>query len=184
MKIREYQVTDKQNLQKICIITAIPQKNEQGERVLTLLYNDYYTEQEPESCFVLANEDDQAVGYIICAKDFDKYQKVFRKQYLPKVKKLSYRQYVLKKLSLLFERIFAKNYPAHLHIDISPNNTGKGSGSMLINTLFEHLKEQNVKGVMLGVSAKNTRAIAFYYRHGFTKLVSGFGTVCMGKKLT
>ncbi len=183
MKIREYQVTDKQNLQKICIITAIPQKNEQGETVLNLLYNDYYTEQEPESCFVLVDDNDSAVGYIICAKDFFKYKKVFTQEYLPKVKKLSYMQYILKKLSLIVERSFAKDYPAHLHIDISPDFTGKGSGSMLMNALLDHLKEQKVKGVMLGVSEKNTRAIAFYYRHGFTKLLSGFGTVCMGKKL-
>lgn len=183
MNIRKYQVDDKQNLQKICIITAIPQKNVQGETLLNLLYNDYYTEQEPESCFVLANEDNEAVGYIICAKNFAKYKKVFNDIYMPEIKKLSYFKYIEKKISFIMESILAKKYPAHLHIDIAPTFTGKGSGSKLIEALLAYLKEENVEGIMLGVGAKNTRAIEFYKKHGFKKLISIVGVVCMGKRL-
>lgn len=183
MNIRKYQVDDKQNLQKICIITAIPQKNEQGETLLNLLYNDYYTEQESENCFVLTDNNDNAVGYIICARDFSKYKRVFNAVYMPQIKKLSYMQYALKKATFVIEQLLSKKYPAHLHIDIHPDYTGKGSGSMLMNALLDHLIAENVKGVMLGVSGKNTRAIAFYKRHGFKTILSGAGTVCMGKKL-
>ncbi len=182
MEIRKYQVTDKQNLQKICIITANPQKNEQGERLLNLLYNDYYTEQEPENCFVLTDEADNAVGYIICAKNFDTYKKAFTEKYLPQVKKISFIQYLLRKLSFIIEKKFSKEYPAHLHIDILPGFTGKGSGSMLINALCEHLKAEGVSGIMLCVGAHNVRAIKFYEKHGFTKLLN-LGGVFMGKKL-
>ncbi|NCA92640.1 GNAT family N-acetyltransferase [bacterium] len=182
MEIRKYQVTDKQNLQKICIITANPQKNEQGEKLLTLLYNDYYTEQEPDSCFVLTDDNDNAVGYIICAKNFDEYKKVFSKVYLPQVKKLSLVQYLIKKLSFIIEKKLSKNYPAHLHIDILPDFTGKGSGSMLINALCAYLSEQKIKGVMLCVGSHNVRAISFYKKHGFVKIIN-LGGVFMGKKL-
>jgi len=180
MEIRKYQVTDKQNLQKICIITANPQKNEQGEKLLTLLYNDYYTEQEPESCFVLTDDSDNAIGYIICAKSFEQYKKTFSKIYMPQIKKLSKIHYFIKKLSFLVDKKFSKDYPAHLHIDILPEFTGKGSGSMLINALCDYLKEQNVKGVMLGVSSHNKRAINFYKKHGFVDLMH-LGAVIMGK---
>lgn len=182
MEIRKYQVTDKQNLQKICIITANPQKNEQGERLLNLLYNDYYTEQEPDSCFVLTDDNDSAVGYIICAKSFEEYKKIFTEKYLPQVKKLSKLQGAVKKLSFIIEKKFAKEYPAHLHIDILPGFTGKGSGSLLINALCGYLKEQGIKGVMLCVGAHNKRAINFYKKHGFNKLIN-LGGVFMGKKL-
>ncbi|NLL56428.1 MAG: GNAT family N-acetyltransferase [Clostridiales bacterium] len=185
MEIRKYQDKDKNNLRKICIETAPPQKNEKGEKLLTLLYNDYYTEQEKDNCFVLVDQDDNAVGYIICAQDFDSYKKVFVEKYLPKVRKLSFAKYLEKLISLnTYEKWLAKDYPSHLHIDILPGFTGKGSGSMLIETLFEHLKAKGVKGIMLGVGYKNKRAIKFYKKHGLKVLKTIFNiVVIMGKAL-
>lgn len=183
MNIRKYQVDDKQYLQKICIKTAKPQKNQQGEALLNLLYNDYYTEQEPECCFVLTDNNDIAVGYIICAKNFYNYKKAFTKIYMPQIKKLSYSQYLLKKLSLHLDSLFAKKYPAHLHIDINPDYTGKGSGSKLMNALLSFLKDEKVNGIMLGVNNKNTRAISFYKKHGFNTFLIFAGSHFMGKTL-
>lgn len=171
MNVRKYQDKDKDNLRKICIETAAPQKNERGEKLLTLLYNDYYTEHEKDNCFVLADENDNAVGYIISAENFDSYKKTFMKEYMPRIRKLSFSHYLQKLLSLYtYEKKYAKKYPSHLHIDILPGNTGKGSGSELIETLFAHLKAKGVKGVMLGVGYKNTRAIKFYQRHNLSVL--------------
>lgn len=183
MNIRKYQVTDKQNLQKICVMTAIPQKSEHGKTLLNLLYNDYYTEQEPDNCFVLTNDKDIAVGYIICAEDFYQYKKTFNQIYMPKIKKLSLAKYLMKKASFIIEGYYANKYPAHLHIDIDSDFTGKGSGSMLMNALLNHLKDKNVKGIMLCVGAKNVRAIDFYTRHGFTRLLSKVGCVFMGRDI-
>lgn len=183
MIVRKYQDKDKDNLRKICIETAVPQKNERGERLLTLLYNDYYTEQEKDNCFVLADDGDNAVGYIICAENFDKYKKVFMKKYMPEVRKLSFSHYFQKLLSLYtYEKKFSKKYPAHLHIDILSDYTGKGSGSSLIETLFDHLKAKGVTGVMLGVGYKNTRAIKFYQRHQLS-VIKTIPKICvmMGK---
>lgn len=185
MKVRKYQDKDKDNLRKICIETAVPQKNERGERLLTLLYNDYYTEHEPDNCFVLADDNDNAVGYIICSENFDAYKATFTKEYLPRVKELSFVQYLEKILALnTFEKKYAKQYPAHLHIDILPGFTGHGSGSTLMETLLGHLKEKEIKGIMLGVGYKNVRAIKFYKKHGFSVLKK-IPKICvlMGKAL-
>lgn len=184
MNIRKYQDKDKDNLRKICIKTAPPQKNEKGKTLLTLLYNDYYTEKEPDNCFVLVNENDEAVGYIICAKDFYSYRKTFMAEYMPKIKKLSFAKYLEKLLSLYtFEWYYAKKYPAHLHIDILKEYTGKGSGTNLIQSLFCQLADNNVKGIMLGVGTNNKKAIKFYERNGFIKLKQIFNIcVIMGKE--
>lgn len=186
MEIRKYQDKDKENLRKICIATAPSQKSKKGEKLLTLLYNDYYTECESDNCFVLTDENDDAVGYIICAQNFDAYRDTFMEKYLPQVKKLSFFKYLEKKLSLrTFEAKYSVGYPAHLHIDILPGFTGKGSGSRLIEALLSQLCKKNVPGVMLGVGIKNTRAIKFYKGNGFWELVTVPGMcVFMGKKLT
>jgi ribosomal protein S18 acetylase RimI-like enzyme len=167
MKVRKYQDTDKENLRKICIATAEQQKYDSGEKLLTLLYNDYYTENESDNCFVLANEKNEAVGYIICSDDYFKYRKTFMKKYMPQIRKLSFSKYIIKLISLyLIEPKFSKKFPAHLHIDILDGYTGKGSGTTLINTLFSHLKANNIKGIMLGVGYHNKRAINFYHKLG------------------
>lgn len=171
MIVRKYQDKDRDNLRKICIKTADVQKNERGEKLLTLLYNDYYTEHEKDNCFVLADNNDDAVGYIICAENFSSYRKTFMKYYMPQVRKLNFLQYLAKVISLYtYEKKYAKKYPAHLHIDILPGFTGKGSGSTLIDTLFSHLKQKQISGVMLGVGYKNARAIKFYQKHNMTVL--------------
>jgi ribosomal protein S18 acetylase RimI-like enzyme len=183
MIVRKYQDKDKDNLRKICIKTAVPQKNEKGEKLLTLLYNDYYTEQEKDNCFVLTDDNDNAVGYIICAQDFEVYKITFMSKYLPRVRKLSFRKYLEKIIALYtYEKKYSKMYPAHLHIDILSDFTGKGSGSSLIEALFTHLKEKGVKGVMLGVGYDNNRAIKFYQKHDI-KVLKKIPKICvmMGK---
>ena len=59
--------------------------------------------------------------------------------------------------------------PAHLHIDLLPRLQGQGWGRRLVDTLATALRERGVPGVHLGVSAANTRAIAFYEHLGFRR---------------
>ncbi len=166
MEIRKYQAKDQSNCQKICILTAPSVKNERQKNILLNLYNDYYTEQESDNCFVL-DYVNNVVGYILTSSDFDLYKKVYYELYLPILKKISFFQYVLKKITFIFEGIVAKKYPAHLHIDILHEHTGKGYGTKLINSALENLKGQGVKGVFLGVACNNKGAIRFYERLGF-----------------
>ncbi|MHA1315813.1 MAG: GNAT family N-acetyltransferase [Candidatus Helarchaeota archaeon] len=64
-----------------------------------------------------------------------------------------------------------RKYPAHLHIDILEGYQRQGIGSRLINAFLEHVKKSGVKGVHLGTSTKNYKAVPFYLKHGF-KVVS------------
>lgn len=173
MLIRKYQVSDKENLRKICIATAPTQKNHKRREILTLLYNDYYTEQEKENCFVVADDDNNAIGYIICSADFKKYKKIFRKIYLPKIRRISFFQYLIKLLSLYtMESAVARKYPAHLHIDLLKSARSMGFGTKLLDTLLTHLRKIGVKGINLGVNPANSKAIKFYFKNGFSEYIN------------
>ena len=82
-----------------------------------------------------------------------------------------------------FYESVADDYPAHLHIDIAEEFTGKGAGRMLIETLLARLRADGVAGVVFGVAAANTRAVGFYSHMGFEKLSEyddgGGYTFCM-----
>ena len=72
--IRKFESKDKENLRKICLETSsLPTEKAKDREFLFLMYNDYYSECEPENIFVAANENDEAVGYILCAENFGKY---------------------------------------------------------------------------------------------------------------
>ncbi|KSW12792.1 GCN5 family acetyltransferase [Cellulomonas sp. B6] len=66
--------------------------------------------------------------------------------------------------------------PAHLHVDLLPRLQAQGWGRRLIDALADALRERGVPGVHLGVSAANTRAVAFYEHLGFRRDASfGWG---------
>ena len=173
MEIRKYQANDKLNCQNICLLTAPPTDNETKKKVLLNLYNDYYTEQEPQNCLVL-DDNGIAVGYIITSADFNTYSAKFKSEYLPELKKLSIAEYFIKKLSISFEKHIAKKYPSHLNIDILSEYTGKGFGSKLIDLACENLAVAGSKGIFLGVSYSNKKAVKFYKKHGFTTKLTIF----------
>jgi ribosomal protein S18 acetylase RimI-like enzyme len=62
-------------------------------------------------------------------------------------------------------------YPAHGHIDLLPEAQGQGFGRMALTELMVALKAAGAPGMHLGVSPTNTRAIGFYEKLGFTRLV-------------
>jgi len=57
-----------------------------------------------------------------------------------------------------------------LTLAIDPSHQRKGLGSLLLKSLFEHLKKKNVTKVFLEVAEDNESGILFYKNHGFTFL--------------
>lgn len=170
MEIRKYQANDKIYCREICFLTAHCRETDRQKAILYNLYNDYYTETEPENCFVLT-DGNKVVGYIISSESFSKYERSFTSRYLPELKKLSLTNYLIKKCSLKIEKTLAKKFPAHLHIDLLPDYTGKGFGGKMVEIALENLRAKGVTGIFLGVNYKNIRAVNFYKTHGFsTKL--------------
>lgn len=178
--VRKYLEKDKANLRKICLETSsFPTQSDIDRNFLYLMYNDYYSENESENCFVFTNEEDEAVGYILCAEDFDAYIDIMKKSYLPKISYLGKKYRSMADGEIFVHRLFKKKYPAHLHIDILPSFQGAGAGTQLVTALKEHLKEKGCKGLMLSAGMTNKKAIAFYKKNGFRKVINLFGSVIM-----
>ena len=183
MKIRAYKEKDRENCREICHKTASAPAYVKSKELVCLLYCDYYLDNEPENCFVLADENDRAVGYILCAED----ERIFckgMKPYLKRVRKLSFAEWLMDVFATLADKPNVRKYPAHLHIDILPEGQRRGYGSDLLITLENHLKEKGVKGVRLGVDGGNKGAHAFYKVNGYT-LIRNYGSIgrVYGKRL-
>ncbi len=181
--VRKYEEKDRENIFKICVETsALSTETQKDLDFLNLMYNDYYAALESENCFVAANENDEAVGYILCAQNYDEYYKRFKGLYLPRIKKLGFKYYVMAMGEIGVHGLFKKNYPAHLHIDILPVCQGKGTGTALVKALKAHLKENGVDSLMLSCGMNNKGALKFYKKNGFKQLANIAGSCIMVSK--
>lgn len=180
--IRNYHPKDAEYLKRICIETAsdVFRGKKITENALVDVYCRYYIEQEPESCFVVTDQSDEAKGYILCVKDYDRYKEIFKEKYL---NTWNLATLIMGNFAMKSIKDYVKEYPAHLHIDLLPECQGQGYGRKLIEVLVAHLKERGINGLMLHVSMKNEGAITFYKRCGFKALYADKHDMLMGMKL-
>lgn len=184
INIRKYEAKDKENARKILFETSsMPIETEKQRKFLELMFNDYYTEVEPDCCFVAVDEKDEAVGYILCARNFDEYSKKFKNFYLPEIKELGLNYYFIAMGELFVHKLISKKYPAHLHIDILDVCQGQGVGTRLVNALSEHLGKTGTHGLMLSCGMGNKGAIKFYQKNNFKKLMNFMGNYLMAKEV-
>ena len=181
--IRPYQPEDKENVRHTCIECGPAAGLTEGPKyeLELVCFCDYYIEREPGNCFVIVDDNDEAVGYILCAEEFFGYRKRFLKEYAPRVKGFSY--WVKCQGSARMPKLFAKGYPAHLHINILEPYQRMGLGSKLMDTLTSQLREKGIPGVMLGVGSHNVKGQNFYKKYGFKPLLRVPGCVFMGLDL-
>ena len=174
--VRPYEAKDYDRVRLICIATSdIRVRNETKRAFLLKMYCDYYIEAEPKNCFVAVDKDEEsgdekAVGYILCAADCESYAKNFIKNYIPKIKETGRLNGFSARSQVFLYSRYAAFFPAHLHIDVLPDYQRLGIGSMLTDTLLEHLRGMKVKGVMLVVGKKNVKGCSFYRKYGFSEV--------------
>ncbi len=58
------------------------------------------------------------------------------------------------------------DFPAHLHVNLSPVAQGKGVGSKLISTLIKELSSQSIEGIHIFTS-KASKNVDFYRKNQF-----------------
>ena len=121
MTIRPYRPADRDRLRQICRETAAKPFQRTGRTLeaVTLIYNDYFTAYEPDHIFVLADESDRAVGYILCATDYRGFVHRYRTTYLRRVLRTAPDQ-AAGLLGYLWCLGKIKNRPVHFHLDILP----------------------------------------------------------------
>ena len=185
MKIRHYKKADREYLRKICIETASPafQANEKTREAVCVLFNDYYTDHEPESIFVAVGNDDIPFGYILCNKDARKMNCFMDDEYMPKLSGFKDEEIAWYKSYLQGNLRYIGKYPAHLHIDILEGHQRQGVGHQLVDALVAYLKEKKIKGLFLIVSRDNGKGVSFYQKYGFKEIDSTDGSLTMALDL-
>ena len=181
--IRKYEEKDYENVRFVCHNSEGPDEvpdHDTGVFIHDTFCN-YYIENEPENCFV-ADDDGKAVGYIICAENFDKFKAIFDEKYLPRSKQFGEDRYQWAYTAYNAQEKFKDEYPAHFHIDILPEYHRMGLGGKLVAALCEHLASKGIEGVCLTCGPRNERAVNFYKKRGFTLLSLDHDDACFGIK--
>lgn len=171
MQIRKYKSADKTRLQYICKQTAWDNYKNNAKKLesVVIMFNDYFTENEPENIFVLADADDTAVGYIICSSNYEKFIKLNYTEYSKRILKSCPSQIFFFKMYLHnFKKI--KNRPVHFHIDILPQYQRQGWGTKLLEELCKHLKNNDINHLSGCCINKNSVGYKMYIKYGFKEI--------------
>lgn len=169
--IRKYRADDKENLRYICRETAGEyfRKSERLMDAVPIIYSDYFTENEPENIFVIADADDKAVGYIICSSDYDGFLRKMHKKYMPQAVKCHAAMLPVCIGYMAAMRRNGRKNCTHLHIDILPDYQHMGLGTQLINELRKHLYSKGIKNLGVNSIDRNESAYKFYRKYGFSE---------------
>jgi len=186
--IRKYKKEDRQAVRDIAWETAFMGKpagiffsdREIFADFLTL----YFTDYEPESCFVAESRGD-VIGYLIGAEDEARLKKIFIFKIMPIlfIKTIT-RGVLLKRKDARYlkncfnsflkgefrDPDFSKEYPAVLHINIMESFRKSGIGSKLISSFLGYIAVKKIKGVHL--STMSERAGDFFKTNGFNPIYS------------
>lgn len=162
--IRNYIRKDRPALRKISYETSLFGKAEEvfdEPELLADALTLYFTDSEPESCFV-AVANDNVVGYLIGAKNEQDMSRVEWFKIYPRlfwaglIRGVFLKKKTFRFLAGLFSSSFkgefkapdfSEQYPAILHINIAPEFRGGGVGQKLIQAYCEYLQRNGVRGV-------------------------------------
>ncbi len=199
LAIRAYRPADLDALYEICLRTGAAGDDAielmADPRLLGDRYAAPYAVLEPEHAFVLAPADDggPAVGYVLGALDTTAFDARCEAEWWPAVRARHPLGQTTGRLDDLFlvrlhhprspEAAVLARYPSHLHIDLLPEAQDGGWGRSLLERLFSALRAGGSRGVHLGVSSANQRALGFYRHLGFEELASGGGGHLLGMVL-
>ena len=189
--IREARASDSKSVSRICLLTGDAGKTAEhlhdfGE-LIGLMYAEPYVQLPAGFGFVMVDpsKSDAVVGYVLGTADTRLFEQQASDSWFPEVQKRypyppRHPQDPDRPLKPADERYIRTIHnpprtpqvqiafsPAHLHIDILPEYQRQGWGRRLMDRAFEHLKEQGLDRVWLGLDPRNESARKFYQRLGF-----------------
>jgi GNAT superfamily N-acetyltransferase len=186
--IRNYQPNDRNAVRRISCATAFLEEPSEcfinNENILADILTRYFTDYEPESCFV-ASDNNQVVGYLIGSKDIRRVRSGYLKKIIPSVLVQGIKTGMIFKkntLRLLWHFLnslvkgefhtpdYSNEYPATLHINLDKRHRGRDIGSKLIEHYLTYLKSNNIPGVHFGTMSESAKQ--FFQKQGFEILHS------------
>lgn len=192
MSIRPATPDDYGQIARICLLTGATGRDATGvfgdDAVLADVYATPYL-HGPGGFALVWDVDGEARGYVVGTSDTRAFQEWFVAEWWPRVAPSHQERTVgdgwllaeaVDPTRMLIEEI--DTYPAHLHIDLLPDQQGQGAGRALITACIELLRERGVPGVHLVAETANAGAQAFYPRVGFTRIGGSDTTVTFGLK--
>ncbi len=141
----------------------------------------YYTDYEPGSLWI-AEKGGEVIGYLTGCLDSRRYERMMAWKIIPAVfvKAVGRGVFFRKgtwRLLLQGIRMFLrggfrsgvslKEYPAHLHIDLSRDARGQGAGRSLMDRFVGQVRRTGLRGVHLVTRDDNKTACRFFEQAGF-----------------
>ena len=195
ISIRKCRKDDKAEIIDVCYHTGYmgeDARNHFSDKTLFgLLFCSYYPIYEPFNCFVAEKRiknQKKVIGYVLSSLNTERQGKIYKTRFLWRI---LFRLFFISLwfhfkdfrlvIKFLIKRYFIERkkrkdflslveYPAHLHIDILRPFQRLGIGSKLIQTIEKHMKKNAIKGVSLGTSGKNFKALSFYEKEKYVLL--------------
>ena len=189
VNIRKFESRDRSQVRSISHDTAFMGQPAalffEGREVICDALNLYFTDYEPESCFV-AEVNSAVAGYLIGAKSKITAEKIFKDKIMSPLlwKALSSGVFIKKKnIVFIFNCLkalvkgglatpdFTKEYPATFHINIKKEFRGKNIGTGLVNAYLNYLRKEMVPGVHLATLSQ--AGADFFSKQSFRLLYEG-----------
>jgi len=201
--IRKYLPQDRSGVRRISCETAFLELDRRkvfnDNEILADALTLYYTDYEPESCFV-AEAGSRIVGYIIGSKDVSAMNRIGNRIIFPRLLLKALRRgvffnkvnarflfYCLRSMlrGELSAPHFSKEFPATLHINIEEGFRKQKVGQRLVEAYLFNLKNNRVRGVHFGAFSGPGKN--FFLKMGFAVLFQSERTYLepyLGKEVT
>jgi len=190
--IRNYQEEDEAAVEDITYRTGFKGEDLTGrdfiddQRLCFLISIYYYARYEPEHFFVAVDTgNDAVVGFIAGTPDTAAQKKNYLKKIIWRITLRTFLFTIwrypqsfktLMKMARMVDSLgdrataaaIQSEYPAHLHINLLPEYQSQGLGTRLMRHFEKYLIGQGAKGVHLGTTNHNRKAVPFYKKMGFT----------------
>ena len=184
--VRPYRAEDRQAIREICWQTAFmgqPMDFMYTDRESWVdLFTRYYTDREPEGCFVAENASGEVIGYLLGASDTRKlifsYAQVALRHLLLRgvlLRPGSARFWWRLAWDVLTDRVRKPTYehhryPAEMHINLLAEGRASGAARDLVMAWYAHLRSQGVRGGWGSVLADNERSLRFLEKCGYSRV--------------
>lgn len=183
--IRSYKESDKNRLRYICKETAFEEYKKDPNKLesVPIMFNDYFTEHEPEYIFVIVNEKDEAVGYIICSVNYEQFVNLHKTVYTERLLQVAPDEVnFINGFITCLEKI--KDRSIHIHLDMLSECQRQGFGTKLIQILSEKLKADGYNHMSICCANRKAASYALCMKLGFEEIYD-YGNDCVSilKKL-